>query len=184
MTMKSVDPAHLRSVVLAGHAGAGKTTLAEHLLFQAGAIHAPRRWTTERPTSTTSPRSRSAQLSLSPGGRDVRARRTRITLVDTPGYADFVGEVVAGFAAADAALIIDGRLGGRRGGSETAIGLGRSTGRGGVFVITKCDRENADPPRRSTRFGREFGTKIAPLHVAIGAGGVVPGLRRRRPPKA
>src|SRR6188472_1746669 len=38
MTMKSVDPAHLRSVVLAGHAGGGKTTLAEQLLFRAGAI--------------------------------------------------------------------------------------------------------------------------------------------------
>ena len=38
MTMKSVDPAHLRSVVLAGHAGGGKTTLAEQLLFRAGAV--------------------------------------------------------------------------------------------------------------------------------------------------
>ena len=59
MTMKSVDLPHLRSVVLAGHAGAGKTTLAEQLLFKAGAIPRSAASTTGRPTSTSSPRSRS-----------------------------------------------------------------------------------------------------------------------------
>ena len=61
MTMKSVDPAHLRSVVLAGHAGGGKTTLAEQLLFRAGAVQRLGRSTTGPPTSTSSPRSRSAR---------------------------------------------------------------------------------------------------------------------------
>jgi elongation factor G len=61
MTMKSVDLPHLRSVVLAGHAGAGKTTLAEQLLFKAGAIPRLGRVDDGTPTSTSSPRSRSAR---------------------------------------------------------------------------------------------------------------------------
>ena len=59
MTMKSVDLPHLRSVVLAGHAGSGKTTLAEQLLFRAGAIPGSVASTTAPPTSISSPRSRS-----------------------------------------------------------------------------------------------------------------------------
>ena len=61
MTTKSVDLPHLRSVVLAGHAGAGKTTLGEQLLFKSGAVGARSAGSmTGPPTSTSSPRSRSA----------------------------------------------------------------------------------------------------------------------------
>src|SRR4029078_598888 len=102
MKMKSVDPAHLRSVVLAGHAGSGKTTLAEQLLFRASAI--PRLGRVYDRTahldyeSQEQKRRESRRLPVATFEHD----STRITLVDTPGYPDFVAEVVSGFAAPDA----------------------------------------------------------------------------------
>src|SRR5688572_14821044 len=106
MTMKSVDLPHLRSVVLAGHAGAGKTTLAEQLLFRAGAI--PRAGRVDDGTADLDLEleEQKRHLSLSLGVATVESGGTRITLVDTPGYADFVAEMIEGFAAADGALFV------------------------------------------------------------------------------
>ena len=75
MTMKSVDLAHLRSVVLAGHAGAGKTTLAEQLLFRAGAI--PRLGKVDDGTAHLDyePEEQKRHAVAEPRGRHVRARR-------------------------------------------------------------------------------------------------------------
>src|SRR5829696_10425815 len=106
MTMKSVDLPHLRSVVLAGHAGAGKTTLAEQLLFRSGAV--PRLGRVEDGTAhldfepEEQKRSQSLSLAVATFERDAY----RITVVDTPGYPDFAAEMVEGFYAADAALIV------------------------------------------------------------------------------
>src|SRR5215210_9085860 len=106
MTMKSVDLPHLRSVVLAGHAGAGKTTLAEQLLFRAAAI--PRLGRVDDATAhldyEAEEQKRKESLSLAVATFEHDS--TRITLVDTPGYPDFVAEVVSGFAAADGALFV------------------------------------------------------------------------------
>src|SRR5213593_3231535 len=105
MTMKSVDPAHLRSVVLAGHAGGGKTTLAEQLLFRAGAI--PRMGRVDDGTAHLDyePEEQKRRESLSLAVGTFENDGTRISLVDTPGYPDFVGEVIQGFNAADGAVI-------------------------------------------------------------------------------
>ncbi len=93
----------------------------------------------------------------------------RITIIDTPGYADFVGEVIEGFTAVDSALItMDASE--SESGADTAIGLGRSMARPALFVITRCDRENADPMAAVDALRAEFGNKIAPLQVAIGKG--------------
>ena len=106
MTMKSVDLPHLRSVVLAGHAGAGKTTLAEQLLFKAGAI--PRLGRVDDGTAHLDfePEEQKRRESLSLAVGTFETDGTRISLVDTPGYPDFVAEVVEGFAAADGAIIV------------------------------------------------------------------------------
>src|SRR6185503_862219 len=98
MTMKSVDPAHLRSVVLAGHAGGGKTTLAEHLLFQAGAIQRLGKVDDGTAHLDYEPEEQKRQQSLGLAVATFEHDETRITLVDTPGYPDFVAEVVSGFA--------------------------------------------------------------------------------------
>jgi elongation factor G len=169
MTMKSVDLPHLRSVVLAGHAGAGKTTLAEQLLFKAGAI--PRLGKVDDGTAHLDfePEEQKRRESLSLAVGTFENDGTRISLVDTPGYPDFVAEVVQGFAAADGALIVMDASAGVEAGLEQAVALGRSTGRAACFFINKSDRENADPTAALDALRSAFGNKIAPLQLAIGA---------------
>ena len=169
MTMKSVDLPHLRSVVLAGHAGAGKTTLAEQLLFKAGAI--PRLGKVDDGTAHLDhePEEQKRRQSLSLAVGTFEYDGTRISLVDTPGYPDFVADMVEGFAAADGALFVMDASAGIESGLEQAVALGRSTGRAACFFINKADRENADPTAALDALRSTFGDKIAPLQVAIGA---------------
>ncbi|HZL32876.1 MAG TPA: GTP-binding protein, partial [Verrucomicrobiae bacterium] len=145
MTTKSVDLAHLRSVVLAGHAGAGKTTLAESLLFRAGAI--PRLGRVDDGTSTLDyePEEQKRRESLSLAVATFDDDGTIVTMVDTPGYPDFVAETVSAVAACDGVLFVVDAGGGVGAGLETAVELGRSSRMAACFFINKADRENADP---------------------------------------
>jgi elongation factor G len=168
MTTKSVDTPHLRSVVLAGHTGSGKTTLAEQLLFRAGAVS--RLGKVEDGTSHLDfePEEQKRRESLSLAVATFEADGTRITLLDAPGYLDFQSEMVSGFNAADGAILAMDATGGVEAGLEGAVALARATTTAACFFINKCDRENADPTRALDALRAAFGTKIAPLHLAIG----------------
>ncbi|HVL54287.1 MAG TPA: elongation factor G [Vitreimonas sp.] len=170
MTMKSVDLPHLRSVVLAGHSGAGKTTLAEQILYRAGAVSRLGRVEDGTAHLDFEPEEQKRTQSLSLAVATFERDGYRITLVDTPGYPDFAAEMVQGFHAADAALIVMDASGGVEAGLEKAVSLGRSTQTAACFVINRCDRENADPMAALDALRAEFGNKIAPLHLAIGKG--------------
>jgi elongation factor G len=169
MTMKNVDLPHLRSVVLAGHAGSGKTTLAEQLLFRAGAISRLGRVDDGTAHLDFEPEEGKRKASLSLAVGTFEADGTRISLVDTPGYPDFIADVIEGFAAADGALFVMDASGGVEAGLEHAVALGRSTGTAACFFINKCDRENANPTVALDALRTTFGDKIAPLQLAIGA---------------
>ncbi|MFJ8131862.1 elongation factor G-like protein EF-G2 [Streptomyces hydrogenans] len=99
-------PSEVRNVVLVGHSGAGKTTLVEALAQTAGALARPGRVedgaTVSDHDEIEHRQHRSVQLSLVPVGWD----GFKVNLLDTPGYADFVGELRAGLRAADAALFV------------------------------------------------------------------------------
>lgn len=99
-------PASVRNVVLVGHSGAGKTTLVEALALTAGAVNRAGRvedgGTVSDYDDIEHRQQRSVQLSLVPLAWD----GIKINLLDTPGYADFVGELRAGLRAADAALFV------------------------------------------------------------------------------
>ncbi|MFI5258190.1 MAG: elongation factor G [Candidatus Limnocylindrales bacterium] len=168
MTTKSVDLPHLRSVVLAAHAGAGKTTLAERLLFDAGAITRLGRVDDATASLDYEPEEQKRKQSLTLAVASLEHEGTRIQLVDTPGYADFAAEVVEGFAATDAAVLLMDASGGVEAGLESAVALARANGRPALFFINKCDRENANPAAALDALRKTFGQKIAPLHVAIG----------------
>ncbi|MET9431528.1 elongation factor G-like protein EF-G2 [Streptomyces sp. NPDC003036] len=100
------QPASVRNVVLVGHSGSGKTTLVEALALTAGAVNRAGRVEDGATVSDYDEiehrQQRSVQLSLVPVGWD----GYKINLLDTPGYADFVGELRAGLRAADAALFV------------------------------------------------------------------------------
>ncbi len=163
------ERSRLRNAVLAGHAGSGKTSLAEHLLHRTGAIARAGRVDDGTASLDWEPEEQKRKLSLSLAVATFNHADHRVTLIDTPGYADFVGDVIEGFTAVDAALItMDASE--SESGADTAIGLGRSMGRPALFVITRCDRENADPMAAIDALRSEFGNKIAPLQVAIGRG--------------
>jgi elongation factor G len=169
MTMKSVDLPHLRSVVLAGHAGSGKTTLAEQLLFEAGAI--PRLGRVDDGTAHLDfePEEQKRRESLSLAVGTFERDGTRISLLDTPGYPDFVADVIEAFAATDGAVFVMDASAGVEAGLEQAVAIGRGTGTAACFFINKADRENADPTAALDRLRASFGNKIAPLQLAIGA---------------
>ncbi|MBA3435477.1 MAG: GTP-binding protein, partial [Chloroflexi bacterium] len=165
--MSTDQLSRLRNVVLAGHAGSGKTTLAEHLLFKAGAISRLGRVDDGTASLDHEPEEHKRKLSLSLAVSGMESDGHRINLIDTPGYADFVGEMIEGFAAADGALLTMDASGGVEPGTEQAIALGRQTNTAALFVLTRCDRENADPNAALDALRAAFGTKIAPLEIAI-----------------
>ena len=169
MTMKNVDLPHLRSVVLAGHAGAGKTTLGEQLLFRSGAVGRVGKVEDGSSHLDFEPEEQKRRESLSLAVATFESDGTRITIVDTPGYLDFAAEMVSGFHAADGAIFVTDATGGVEAGLEQAISLGRGTNTAACFFINKCDKENADPTRALDALRSTFGTKIAPLQIAIGA---------------
>src|SRR3569833_139032 len=100
------DPSRVRNVVLVGHSGSGKTTLVEALLAATGTIGRAGSETDGTTVSDHAPaavrQQRSVSLSCAPLVHD----GVKINLLDTPGYADFVGELRAGLRAADAALFV------------------------------------------------------------------------------
>src|SRR5690242_10403214 len=110
--MKEYAPAQIRNVGLFSHGGAGKTTLAEALLFRAGAI--TRMGTIEdgNTVSDFDPDEQRRQMSVSLAVAPLEWQGTKVNLVDAPGYADFYGEVVQALRVVDGALIlVDGVAG-------------------------------------------------------------------------
>ena len=158
----------LRNVVLAGHSDSGKTTLAEHLLHATGTVSRLGKVDDETAVLDFEPEEHKRKQSLALAVATMDYNNHEITIVDTPGYADFAGEVVEGFEAVDAAILTMDASGGVEAGTERAVMLGRAHGTAGIFVITRCERENADPTAALDALRAAFGNKIAPLHLAIG----------------
>ena len=138
------EPGAIRNVVLVGPSHAGKTTLIERLALATGAITragAVEDGSTLSDTDEAEQRQqRSVSLSLVPIDHD----GVRINLLDTPGYADFVGEVRAGLRAADAALFVVSAVDGVDAATSMLWDECAAVGMPRAIVVTKADRERAD----------------------------------------
>jgi elongation factor G len=164
----------VRNVVLVGHSGAGKTSLVEALLVGTGTIQRAGRvedGTTVSDFDEVEVRQqRSVNLTLAP----VLYAGVKINLLDTPGYADFTGDLRAGLRAADAALFTVSAADGVDGLTRMLWDECAAVGMPRAVVITKIDHQRADFNEALDACRAAFGDSVAPLYlpVADGHGGV------------
>jgi elongation factor G len=160
-------------VVLAGHSGSGKTTLAEAMLFASGALSRMGRVEDRNTASDFDEQEHLHHYSISASVLPIEWQDVRINLIDTPGYPDFEGEVVAGLAAADAVLIAVDAAGGVQAGTEAAWQLATEGASDGalprMFLVSRLDRENTDFGRVLEALRARFGTRVVPLAIPVGS---------------
>ena len=104
--MNTFPTSKLRNVALVGHGGAGKTSLAEALLFTAGAIPRLGRVEDHNTTCDFDPEEQRRRISVSLALAPFEHDGHKVNVIDTPGYADFIGDVAAALQAADLALFV------------------------------------------------------------------------------
>src|SRR5687767_176288 len=155
----------VRNVALVGHAGAGKTTLAEAILVATGAL--PRAGRVEDGTTCldTEDVEIRQRRSVSLGVATVEHAGHRITLLDTPGAPDFVGELRAGLRAADAALFVVSAVNGV---DATTVALWQECAAVGMpraVVLTQIDRAQADVEEAVRLCQRQLGEGVFPVHL-------------------
>src|SRR6266536_2441506 len=171
------QPDNVRNVALVGHSGSGKTTLVEALLVSTGAIPRPGRvedGTTVSDFDEVEVRQqRSINLTLAP----VVHAGVKVNLLDTPGYADFTGDLRAGLRAADAALFTVPATDGVDGLTRMLWEECASVGMPRAVVITKLDHQRADFDEALAICQDAFGDGVAPLYLPVSnAKGEVSGL--------
>jgi elongation factor G len=155
----------VRNVALVGHAGSGKTTLAEALLVATGALPRAGRVEDGSTCLDTEDVEIRQQRSVSLGVATVEYDGHRITLLDTPGSPDFVGELRAGLRAADAALFVVSAVNGV---DATTVQLWEECAAVGMpraVVITQLDRARADVDDAVRTSQRMLGEGVFPLHL-------------------
>ena len=167
----------VRNVALVGHAAAGKTTLAEALLVASGALTRAGRVEDGTTCLDSEEVEVRQQRSVSLGVATVEHDGHRITLLDTPGSPDFVGELRAGLRAADAALFVVSAVNGVDAGTVqlweecAAVGMPRAV------VVTQLDRARADVEETVRLCQTMLGAGVYPVHlVDRGPDGSVAGV--------
>ena len=161
--MKTFPTAKIRNVALVGHGGAGKTSLAEALLFAAGAI--PRLGQVEDGTTVCDfdPEEQRRRISVSLALAPFELDGHKVNVLDTPGYADFVGDVAAALQAADLALFVVSAVEGVEVQTEIAWKLAEQRGIPRAIFVNKLDRERASFARTLDQLKEKFGAGVAPL---------------------
>jgi len=161
------QPSKVRNVVLVGHSGAGKTTLVEALLAVTGTIGRAGSVTDGTTVSDSDPAAVRQQRSVSLACAPIVHDGIKVNLLDTPGYADFVGELRAGLRAADAALFVVSAADGM---DAATAALWEECGSVGVpraVAISRLDHPRADFDNALAECQRVFGEGVLPLYLPL-----------------
>ena len=167
--MKTYSPDKIRNVALVGHSGSGKTTLAEALLYRAGVISRLGRVEDGNTVMDFDPEEHKRGSSLSLAIAPLDWVGHKINLIDTPGYADFVGDVHAALRVADLAVFVVSAVDGVEVQTENIWHLADRMGVPRMVFVNKLDKERASFDRTLEQLQDRFGAGIAPLELPIGS---------------
>ena len=165
--MKDYQAKNIRNLTIVGHGSVGKTTLAEAMLFTAGAIDRQCRVEDGQATMDYDPEEIKRHISISAAMAPLEWKDRKVNLVDIPGYFDFAGEQVGPMTVCEGALITVGAVSGLDVGAEKAWAMCDKTHSSRMIVINKMDQENANFDKALTSITDKYGSHIAPIEVPI-----------------
>ncbi|MBI4191284.1 MAG: elongation factor G [Betaproteobacteria bacterium] len=158
----------IRTIALVGHGAAGKTTLAEALLHQAGAIPAP--GSVEKGTTVCDfdPLEKEFKHSLASAIVNFAHLDTHIHLIDTPGYPDFLGQSLNALAAVETAAVVINAQNGLEMVTQRMMQWARERGLCRMIIVNKIDAENVDLPGLLANIREAFGKECLPINLPAG----------------
>ena len=161
------EPSKVRNVVLVGHSGAGKTTLVEALLAITGTISRAGSVVDGTTVSDHDPAAVRQQRSVSLSCAPVTHDGIKINLLDTPGYADFVGELRAGLRGADAALFVVSAVDGVDAATAALWEEVAAVGMPRAVAISRLDHPRANFEETVAQCKQAFGDNVMPLYLPM-----------------
>jgi len=166
--MKVYTAENIRNVALISHVGAGKTSLLDAALYDTGAVTRQGKVDEGSSVADHDPDELKRRMTLNAKVLPVEWKNSKINFIDTPGYADFVGEVKAGLRVADAALVVVTAEKGVEVGTELTWQYADERKLPRMVLINKLDRENTSFDQALESLRNQFGLKVVPLQLPIG----------------
>lgn len=166
--MKKYNSENIRNVALISHGSAGKTSLTEALLFSSGTTNRLGKIEAGNTTTDFDPDEIKKQVTINVGLAPLEWDDVKINLLDTPGYFDFIGDVLGALRVADSAIVTVCAVSGVEVGTEKVWGYADDYKLPRLVVINKLDRENADYEGTLDQLRDNFGHSVAPLQMPIG----------------
>ena len=172
--MTNYDVTQIRNIAFAGHNGSGKTSLAEALLYKAGASDRLGKIADGTTVCDYDPEEIKRAISIGTSLASFNYNNNRINLLDTPGLFDFAAEMVEGIRAADTVMITVSAKSGVKVGTRKAYDEAVKQGKSKMFVVTKIDDKDANFFNVLTELKTVFGPTVCPVVVpVIGDGKIV-----------
>ena len=168
--MATYDINHVKNIALLGHAGCGKTTMAESMLFEAGVIKRRGSITARNTVSDYHELKTERQSSVFASLLHTPWRNYKINIIDTPGYDDFSGEVLSGLRVADTGVLILNATTGVEVGTDIIWEYTERFKTPTLFVVNKLDLENADFDRTLREAKTHFGANVVAVQYPVQTG--------------
>src|SRR5947207_3438864 len=179
--MAEFDTSHVKNIVLLGHAGSGKTTLAECMLFEAGIINRRGSIAERNTTGDYHELEQDRGNSIFSKLLHTKWRGFKINVIDTPGYDDFVGEVISALRIADTGVMLLNAVMGVEVGTDIIWEYTEKFKTPMIFAVNKLDDDSADYERTVREAKSHFGSKVVvvqyPLQTGAGFHEIVDVLR-------
>ncbi len=168
--MAKFTTSQLRNVAIVGHGSSGKTSLVEALLFNSGALTRMGRVEDGTTVSDWDPEEQRRRISINLSVVPVTFKNIKLNLVDTPGYLDFMGEVISALTVCEAGLVLVDSVAGVEVGTEMAWERLDAANKPRLVFVNKMDRENTNYPKVLADLKETFANStIVPFQLPIGS---------------
>jgi len=171
--MKEYDVNKVKNIAFAGHNGSGKTSLAEAILYKAGASDRLGKTADGTTVCDYDPEEIKRKISIGTSLASFEYNDLKVNLLDTPGLFDFAAEMIEGIRAADTVMITVSAKSGVKVGARKAYDEAVKQGKSKMFVVTKIDDKDANFFNVLTELKTVFGPTVCPVVVPVISNGKI-----------